>query len=335
MRVRCVVLSTDQESYQRFRQTAMVLDERRHLDPALTLLIDARQREAQSLGSSWVGPWQLKPLDQGFNELQQTDAIIDASILKNGDSLAGFYEQYSLTRPVIRQSGTYPAYHSLAPPFEPRLQADAPHQYRQGDCLVSGVVPVLHAFRGDLQHVLMIVAIQKQQRLNDYTLRSNLEEFRIDCRLNAMVERYLRDLMPTTAFRVKTIQVPGHDYYLCDCEMTLRNTIPYDDLIDRLRQQPRLALLFSPMPISTSALQHLIHEQRTENGIPLQPIICFAHRDHLNIDGPQCTLRFAIYSKAITVLPNIDSARALCTRMPMINAMRRTDEYAGFASNVL
>ena len=125
-------------------------------------------------------------------------------------------------------------------------------------------------------------------------------------------------------------EVPGHDYYACIFRFQSSQPIDRSDILDTLKEQPRVAIAPPSIPISTGQVQQKLREQLMENGIPLQPIVCFYCPGGIEVKNGEITLRMAFYSKLITMLPNIDTVRGLVKKMPMIEAMRLTDEYYGF-----
>lgn len=325
MRVGSVVLGQDRESFDRFASVYRLSENE------VRIFVDARRREISRLTDEWSSPWPLEPLDQSFGELMQADAIIDSAIVPGDDHLRDFYARYEKEKPIVFQSGTYPLHQPVAPPFEPPVSAS--RDYRQGDCLVSGIAPVIHALRDSIRTIGLTLLVQRQTRLQDYTLRDNLDDIIMNPNLEARVREEVGALLPSIEkeeISAMVFESPGHDYYACIFRMELKEAADQEEILSKLRQSPRVAIAPPSIPISTGQLQQGLREQLVESGTPLQPIVCFSCPGGIEVSGKKVTLRMAFYSKAITMLPNIDAVRGLVKGIPMIDAMKITDKQYGF-----
>ena len=312
MRITSAILGTDEESLRRFSSVYELLK------PDLRIFVDAERKTIDRLHSTLP----LEPLDQAFGVLAKTDAIIDAALIQGKDRLAGFYASYH--NPVIHQSGAYPLHTPVVLPFLPQ---EAQH-YRQSDCLLSGIGPVLFPLRDIIERADLYILVQRQKRLNDYTLRDNLSDISVDPDLEKRIKQSIETLIPAEV-NVVTYEVPGHDHYLCTLQLQLSEAIEKEDLLARYSAMPRIKIAPESMPVSTKNVEQL-REQYVETGTPLQPIILFPEGR-----GKRITLRATFYSKAITVLPNIDVARTLVAKMDPLHSMRITDAQYGFKSRSL
>ena len=328
MEVDCVILGTDEPSFRRLQSACRRLSEL----PKFKVFIDARRRLINDLIKDWDSPWELQPLDQAWNELKKMDAIVDTAIVPGHDKMKDFLESYSVRHPVIHQSGIYPKYNLIAPPFEPDPKP-ANLNYRQGDCLISGIAPILFPFKEIVEHVDLRLLVQRQSRLNDYTLRDNLDDIIINPNLEDRVKDEVSNLMPNVEpgdIEISVFESPGHDYYMCEFKLCFTESVTREEILDKLENQPRVLVAPKEIPISTGQLQQQLREPNMENGSPLQPVVCFSCPGGIKVNGKVVTIRAAFYSKAITMLPNIDSIRGLVRKMTLEKAMRITDCEFGF-----
>lgn len=330
MDISAVVLGTDEESFLRFESALYGLAERAR---DIKIFIDATREDIQALMKKWKTSLELLPLDQSFGELKKTDAIIDTAIVPGKDSLVDFYRKYSAKKPIIYQSGTYPLHTPLAPPFEPPETENGSLMFRQGDCLVSGIAPILYPIRDSVKNIRLGLVVQRQTRLNDYTLRDNLADTIMDPKLENYVKETISGLFSNLGkddIKAIIFQIPGLDYYLCTFEFDLLEPMNRDQLLGILKNQPRIKLAPPSIPISTGQLEQKLREQHISLNIPLQPIVCFTCPGGIEVEGNKVVIRAAFYSKLITMLPNIDSVRALVRKIRMDESMRQTDKNIGY-----
>lgn len=328
MQVIAVILGTDEPSFRRLQSACRALPK----PPDFKVLVDARRQAISELTRTWDSPWTLEPLNQSWGELKRTDALVDTAIVPGHDAMRHFLAHYGERRPVIYQSGTYPAHQLVAGPFEPpRNEGDC--NYRQGDCLLSGIAPVLFPFAPHIEHIDLHLLVQRQKRLNDYTLRDNLDDGKITPDLLRRVKDEVLQLLPHLEkedVSIGVFEVPGLDDYICDFKLVLDTPQTREEVLHTLKQQPRLFVAPKEIPISTGQVRQRLREPYLENGHPLQPIVCFEHDGGIEVEGRELTLRATFYSKAITMLPNIDAIRALVRGMTLKKAMEQTDQNVGF-----
>ncbi|MBT3704940.1 hypothetical protein HOG17_04140 [Candidatus Peregrinibacteria bacterium] len=328
--VSAVVLGTDEDSFRRFEIARYGLDEK---EKDIKIFIDTSRKNIRKLKGAWGTSFELLPLDQSFGELGKTDAIVDTAILPGKDNLADFYRTYSAKKPIIHQSGTHPLHAPIAPPFEPPGTEDGSLNYRQGNCLVSGVAPILNAVRSKITDIRLGLVVQRQTRLNAYTLRDNLADTIMDPTLEEYVKETVSGLLPSLDkdnIEARVFQVPGLDYYLCTFEFNLSESVSRDQFLEILRNQPRIKFAPASIPISTGQLEQKLREQCISLNIPLQPIVCFTCPGGIEVEGQKVVVRAAFYSKLITMIPNIDSIRALVRGISMEESMKQTDENIGY-----
>ncbi|MGE3340557.1 MAG: hypothetical protein AB7J46_01255 [Candidatus Altimarinota bacterium] len=243
--------------------------------------------------------------------------------------MTDFYDHFSKKKPVIFQSGTYPEHHSIAPPFESPLQSEI-KKFRQGDCLISGIAPILAALKKHIRALSISLIVQKQNPLNEYTTNDNLFDIFTNPTLESYVKNVVGELLPNTKVSTDVSEIPGHDYYRCTLRIKLTEVTTREEILGILQHQPRVKIAPAEIAISTGEVKQRLQEQHLERGAKLEPIICFSCPGGVQVDDDEAVIKIAIYSKAITVLPNIDSVRALTQNISMLDSMRLTDEQYGF-----
>lgn len=326
MAVPYVILGPDTESFRRFEGAMRGLRHPKEIE----VFVDATRDRLRTLAQEWNSPWPLQRQDQAFGKLMKMDAIVDAAIVPGKDGLKNFYDDFSRSKPIVFQSGTYPQHHLASPPFGPMPLAEGPYTYRQGDCLLSGVGPLIFPFRERIRKLDLHLLVQRQKRLNDYTLRDNLDDLIVTPGLEDRVKREVHELLPhldESCVEASVFEVPGHDYYLCEVKVRLAEPLTEEDFLETLRGQPRVTVLPPTIEISTGQVQQLIREPLIENGRRLKPILVFSCPGAVRIRDNQLLFRAAFYSKAITMLPNIDTVRSVVRGMTPLEAMRQTDAY--------
>lgn len=329
MKVANVILGTDEESFRRFES---VYATAQHSD--VRVFMDATRAHIAELLREWKSEMPVLPMNDSFHFLKKSDVIVDTSIISGKDNFRDFADGFSRRKPIIYQSGTYPSHQLTAPPFEAgKMDEDAEKRYRQGDCLLSGIAPMLYPLREMIEKVDLTLLVQRQKRLHDYTLRDNLSDIIMNPDVENRVKEEVAQLLPEVGsehVQAMVFEVPGHDYYACMFRLRLTQLITREEILALLQHSPRVKVAPDSIAISTGQVEQKLREQHLETGIPLQPIVCFSSPGGVEVSGNEVTLRIALYSKAITMLPNIDTVRGLVRGMPMIEAMRQTDQYCGF-----
>lgn len=328
LRVNAVILDTHEQSFRRFES----LFQTREFPNDLKIYIDATRAKLADFQDKMKPKCELIPLDQANGDLSKCDAILDATIIRGKDNLEDFYNHYSKRKPVIFQSGTYPNNTLVSPPFE--SGESELKRYRVGNCLLSGISPVLKLLQNRTRSMALTFVVQRQTTLNEYTTNDNLSDIISNPETDDFLEKNMRELMPELdEFHAETFEIPGHDYYRCNIRIKLAQKTTREEILDELEDCPRVHLAPTSLPISTGQVKQLLKEQIEENGGKLEPIICFSCPGGVEVKGEFLNIKVAIFSKAIAVLPNIDAVRGFCTGMPMLESMRITDEQFGYKKN--
>jgi hypothetical protein len=266
------------------------------------------------------------PADQ-LNLAKVCDVVIDTSAPGTWKKWEERYRHFG--KPVILQSGDYPTGRVISPP-----QIDTNgngNLYRQGDCILSALSPLLSALYPILEKVRVHILMQYGQKLNDYptSQRTNATYLRDD--LESQIKEELTRLFKDAEIVMEgVLQVPGLDYYTLTLHLGLKAPLSVKDLKGILSQQPRM--LITPAGInSTYEIDHLIREESRAVGIDIPPIVIYSSDfDFSEPRKDDIRMRATVYSRLVAVLPNIDSVRILAGKMSPLDAMKLTDRYAGF-----
>lgn len=202
--------------------------------------------------------------------------------------------------------------------------------WRQGDCLLTGLVPVIAPFAEHLLRIRADVVMQMARPLNTYPMRQRIGSEYLAPKVATALSRGFMDLFPRVDVKSHVRQVPGLDYYTVHLELALDRQVSRADVEHALAESPRVCVLPSGV-MSTFEIDHLIREPVTRARRDLSPITVF--RDTMvpgrGGQASMIELDIAIYSPTIAVYGNIDAIRFI-TRPGMnpLDAMRVTDTYA-------
>ena len=235
-------------------------------------------------------------------------------------------EQYnSFGGPVILQSGAKEG--SLISP--PLVTPSVNGVYRQGDCLVSALIPALSVFK-DLQSVRMHLIKQFGEKLGDYPTSDRLNAIYLDPDVDKNLNKELAVLLPEVEVKVDGVyQIPGLKNYLATLALVLENEISGDELRAKLSSAPRMIVAGGNI-ISTYDVDYYLRSRLQMSGIGIPPIVVYGStlKPNLSLSSKEVFLQIAIYYKMIAVLPNLDALRILCLGEKPLEAMRNTDKLA-------
>jgi hypothetical protein len=268
---------------------------------------------------------EFQPVDQ-LSLGKECDAIIDVTNCGSRELL----EQYrSFAGPVILQSGAKEG-HLISPPL---VTLSGSNLYRQGDCLVSALVPVLSAFNQNgfkLLKARMHLIKQYGERLGDYPTNQRLSATYLCPAAAEFLQAELTGLMPEVEAEVEGIyQIPGLVDYTATLNLELNREISGLELHRRLSGLPRLMVAGEHIA-STYEIDYYLRSRLQMSGIGLPPIVVYGStlKPKKDSRSNRVFLQLAIYYKLIAVLPNIDALRILCLGEEPLTAMRNTDELA-------
>lgn len=264
---------------------------------------------------------------ENLNLSEMCDILIDAT---SPGSRGRWDQKYAgFGKPVVLQSGEYPEGVLITPPLIQKKEGG--NIYRQGDCLMSALSPVLNAISSVSDYFRIQVLMQFTSVLRDYPTNQRTSATYIRDDLGSKLEEELQSLFPEKEMFVDNLlQVPGLEYYTITLVFNAGKSISGADLKQKLIEHPRIFVVPSELK-SSYELDHFIREEARAFGKDISPVAVYGcDLDFREKKTSSIRLRIAVYYKMVAVLPNIDSIRILCTKVSPVEAMRMTDRYAGF-----
>ncbi len=261
------------------------------------------------------------PADQ-MDLSKECDVLVDASAPV---AFADRMKKYSSFQgPILLQSGDYPNGRLItAPLIEPNLGQG--NLYRQGDCILCGVVPVLAHLVPVARSISMHILTQYTDKLIDYPTDIRLSATYLRDDVGSSVAPQLASMLGCEAKILGVSQVPGLSYYTITVLLNTNGEFTGTDITNLLEGKPRIKVLYSVN--STYEIEHFYNERLRETGLPAKPIYVILS------DSAQRSSEFrlviALNYKPLVALSILDSIRALTTGVSLEEAMRINDNYLG------
>ena len=290
---------------------------------AKQMFLDNKHKEVSKINSS-QNIVEFREADQ-LNLSKECDVIVDAT--SPGGSIFWMERYASSGLPVILQSGEYPRGDLIAPPIV--KQSINGKIFRQGDCVLSGLVPVLAHLEPLSAKLTMHILTQYTEKLNDYTTDERLGAVYIRDDVREEVRNGFSMLFPEARIELVGVsQASGLSYYTANVLLEAKYPISGVDLGELLSGKPRMRVV--PSVESTYEISHFHKERAQAFGGQLPPITVFG-TDLLSRDK-QTLFRIgvAIDYRFIAILPNIDAIRILAKGIDGEASMRITDKNMGF-----
>jgi len=267
----------------------------------------------------------FEPADQ-LSLAKECDIIIDAA---SPGSSEKWLERYKASKkPVILQSGEEPRWHTIIPPKIRKIGLEE-NIFRQGDCVLSGIVPVLTYLSPLLSRATMHILTQYTDKLNDYTTDDRMGTTYIREDVKEHVKNELAPLFPDTEIVLLGVsQVSGLSYYTATMLLDTKYPISGEELTSCLEGKPRIRVV--PDIKSTFEIARYHKERMHAFGREIPPITVFGSDLTSREKTTMLRLMIAIDYRYIAVLPNIDAVRMLALGMSGEKAMRETDRNMGF-----
>lgn len=254
---------------------------------------------------------------------QVCDVVIDAGVGRD-HALQKQYATFS--GPIILQDGEYPRGRLIAPPLIAPAQGG--NRYRQGGCLLSGIVPVLAPWQQQLCRVRLHIVMQHDGRDADFLITERLNSFRMAEQYRPRLEDELTQLFPGAAILVDSIiQIPGLLHYAVTIEAELQGSWSKAEISETLSHCPRIRIL----PDGVLGTYEVNLARAVSDSIP--PILVFGGSIEANSSAPNTTtvrLCLGLYYRTLAVLPNVDAIHMLAHGLTPLEAMRQTDRAMGF-----
>jgi len=267
----------------------------------------------------------FEPADQ--LNLSDCDVVIDAA--SPGSSQKWMERYRTFNGPVVIQSGEYPLGRLIVPPRK-MSYSENENIFRQGDCVLSGIVPVLHYLEPVAKRIIMSILTQYTEKLNDYTTGERLGSTYIREDVKQQVETELEPLFPETELMLLGVsQVSGLSYYTATLLVETKYQMSGQEIKELLENKPRIRVV--PDIKSTYEIAHFHKERMQAFGKEMPPITVFGSDLNSTARSTLFRIMIAIDYRYIAVLPNIDTVRMLTLGMSGEEAMRFTDRNMGFS----
>lgn len=258
------------------------------------------------------------------------DVLVDATAPRASERTRA--EDAALGIPMILQCSEHDG-RLIVPPL---VESTPTPFWRQGDCLLTGLVPVITPFAEQLVHIRADVVMQFARSLDTYPMVQRIAATYLTPSIGAALSDGMKRLFPAAEVKTHVRQVPGLDYYTAHLELALDREMTRDCIVEKLTRMPRVCLLPSGVT-STYAVDHLIRESVVTCGRDLSPITVFRDSIIPAEENRAFTIELdvAIYSRTIAVYGNIDAIRLIARPdMNPYDAMRATDAYAQLVTHV-
>jgi glyceraldehyde-3-phosphate dehydrogenase/erythrose-4-phosphate dehydrogenase len=267
------------------------------------LLIAGKHKEVRGLNAPGRA---CEPLDQ-YSIYKLCDVLIDAT----GPGVSVKFQNDDLESgiPVILQSGEYPRGRLIAPPA---IQNGQSKLYRQGDCVLSGIAPIVAALQcGEfgIESVTASVLMQYSSQLHDYPTSQRICATYLRRDIASEVKMELGFLFPNTTFQVNPVlQVPGLDYYTVTLNVQTRTPVRGNELMEVLAKSQRTFMSGDDIS-STYQIDHYLRESIAGSELP--PIGIYSKFVEPKGSWPATSLVIcaSLYSRFMAVLPNIEAVR--------------------------
>ncbi len=263
---------------------------------------------------------------QGISQLswkKNCDVIIDNAYPAGKEVVE---EQYnSFPGKIILQDGASPEGRLIVPPMI-APDTNQGNRYRMGDCILSGLVPLLYPFRDVMQNMRIHLLTQFDGREVDYLITERAHAFYVRDDLRAKVQGSLETLFPNQGVDVEAvIQIPSLLHYQLTLNLEMQEPLSKVEVHERLNSMPHVRLV----PNGVTSTYDINLARSFSEKIP--PIIVFESSLESRYEKTN-TVRIvaALYYRTAAVLPNLDAIRIVSQGMDPIKAMRQTDRDMGF-----
>jgi len=263
---------------------------------------------------------------QGISQLNwkhHCDVIIDNAYPAGKDAVEEQYRRFPGI--IILQDGAAPEGRLIVPPLL-APERDQGNRYRMGDCILSGLVPLLYPLQDIAKRIRVHLLTQFDGRESDYLITERAHAFYVRDDLRKKVATDLGTLFPGQDIAVDAvIQIPSLLHYQLTLHIELDAAITPQELRGRLTLMPRIRVA----PSGVTSTYDVNLARSCSERIP--PIIVFesALEPH-TVASRQVRIVAALYYRTAAVLPNLDAIRMLTKGMDPIAAMRQTDTDMGF-----
>lgn len=260
-----------------------------------------------------------------LNWKKSCNVIVDTAYPAGKETFAEQYRHFPGI--ILLQDGATPEGRLIVPPLMVENQGTQTNVYRMGDCILSGIVPLLYPWREMASRIRVHMVTQFDGKEADYLITERAHAFYVRTDLRNKVEDDLSILFPHQEVSVQTVvQIPSLLHYQATLEIDLRRSISHEEVKRLLQEMPRVQV----MPAAVSSTYDINLARSFEDTIP--PVMVFECALHPCVGERSNVVRIvaAIYYRTAAVLPNIDAIRILTCGTDPIAAMKQTDNDLGF-----
>lgn len=276
--------------------------------------LNARQRIVEFEGASQLD-WK-----------QECDVIVDTAWPAGRDAVEKQYQTFP--GPILLQDGAGPKGRLIVPPVLASERAEDGKFWRLGDCMVSGIVPLLYPFHKQVARARLSVLMQYDGREPDYLIPERAHAWYLRDDLREKLRRDLGVLYPRVEVEVASVvQIPSMLHYEVTVELELYTVTAQEQARAYLATMPHVRIL---PPQVTSTYELNLVRGESHDGIP--PITVLAASLEPAQGQPSRRVRFcaALYYRQAAILPNVDAIRIAAQGADPVAAMRQTDRDMGF-----
>ena len=229
--------------------------------------------------------------------------------------------------PVMLQSGAAPQGQLFIPPMErPSGQI-----FRLGDCLLSGLVPLLWPFRTELSgiNITSLTTIASMPSPGGYLLPELVTGVKVNRKVTEALMDNLPQLFNCPVKIGEAYQIAGLEYYTVAMTLSFEQQTKVDDLKNIWQQTPRVWLtpeIPGLIISSTTSLDYFCGRPSRYLQQPLSPIIIYTDLLKQESDT-DVKLVIVIRHEVITAMSNLDAARMVIRSMSADDAMERLDRF--------
>ncbi|MDO8504969.1 MAG: hypothetical protein Q7S48_00085 [bacterium] len=255
----------------------------------------------------------------------ECDVVVDMAYPAGKEMVAQPYSTFPGN--IILQDGASPEGRLIVPPFPAQGNGDR-HFYRMGDCMMSGLIPMLYPFRDEIAKIRLHMLTQFDGREPDYLIHERAHAFYLREDLKEKLARDLSSLLPASHIEVgAVVQIPSLLHYQATITLELASEISGDEVRERLASTAHLRMI----PERITSTYDINLARSFEDVVP--SVMVFDHALYPRSGERSSTVRLvaALYYRSAAVLPNMDAIRILAQGMDPLEAMRQTDRDMGFS----
>ncbi len=256
-------------------------------------------------------------------DISGIDIVVDTTPMTKQFSL---YQHFK--GPIIMQDGMYPKGKLISLPKDGKRFGDGDHRFRQGGCILSGIVPILYILEDLIEKVEMKILMQEDERGNDYLISERLTSVRHDDGACEQISEELTILFPSFDSGLFSItKVPGLINYQVEFFFTFKKKLSKEDFVELIHNSGLKRVQILNSNIKSGYTLNLARSMPGAESIP--PIHIFSSL-YKNLGERTVSVTASLYHRTLPILANLDSIFHLGFGLNPLKAMERTDELMKF-----